>query len=45
MKLCVFDLDHTLVNSPLGRTLNLRGINAKVIEGGRIKVGDLARKI
>ena len=35
----------TFVNSPLGRTLNLRGINAKVIEGGRIKVGDLARKI
>src|SRR6266536_1576645 len=26
----------TFVNSPLGRTLNLRGINAKVIEGGRI---------
>src|SRR5881394_1469633 len=35
----------TLVNSPLGRDLNLRGINAKVIEGGRIKVGDVARKI
>jgi MOSC domain-containing protein YiiM len=35
----------TFVNSPLGRKLNLRGINAKVIEGGRIKVGDLARKI
>ena len=35
----------TLVNSPLGRDLNLRGINAKVIEGGRIKVGDVARKV
>jgi hypothetical protein len=33
------------VNSPLGRKLNLRGINAKVIAGGRIKVGDVARKI
>jgi len=32
------------VNSPLGRELNLRGINAKVIEGGRIKVGDIVRK-
>ena len=32
------------VNSPLGRELNLRGINAKVIEGGRIRVGDIVRK-
>jgi hypothetical protein len=33
------------VNSPIGRQLNLRGINAKVIENGRIRVGDLARKL
>ena len=33
------------VNSPLGRELHLRGINAKVIAGGRIRVGDIARKI
>ena len=33
------------VNSPLGRELNLRGINAKVIESGRIKVGDIVRKV
>ena len=32
------------VNSPLGRQLHLRGINAKVIAGGRIRVGDIARK-
>ena len=33
------------VNSPLGRELHLRGINAKVITAGRIRVGDVARKI
>jgi hypothetical protein len=33
------------VNSPLGRQLNLRGINAKVIQPGRIRVGDVARRI
>ena len=33
------------VNSPLGRERHLRGINAKVISGGRIRVGDVARKI
>jgi hypothetical protein len=33
------------VNSPLGRRLNLRGINAKVIRPGVIRVGDVARKI
>ena len=32
------------VNSPLGRQLNLRGINARVIRGGRVRVGDLLRK-
>jgi hypothetical protein len=28
------------VNSPVGRELNLRGINAKVVQGGKIRVGD-----
>lgn len=34
-----------LVNSPLGRQLHLRGINARVVEGGAIRVGDAVRKI
>jgi hypothetical protein len=33
------------VNSPLGRQRNLRGINAKVIQPGVIRIGDTARKI
>lgn len=33
------------VNSPLGRQLHLRGINAKVVRPGVIRVGDRARKI
>lgn len=32
------------VNSKLGGELHLRGINAKVIEPGRIKVGDAVKK-
>src|SRR5258707_251085 len=32
------------VNSPLGKQLHLRGINARVIQGGIIRVGDVARK-
>jgi hypothetical protein len=32
------------VNSPLGKSLRLRGINAKVVQGGIIHVGDLVRK-
>ena len=32
------------VNSRHGRKLNLRGINAKVVEPGRVRVGDVARK-
>jgi len=40
-----FGLDAmTFVNSPLGRQLNLRGINAKVVQPGTIRVGDLAKK-
>jgi len=33
------------VNSPTGKQLCLRGINAKVIQGGVVKVGERARKI
>ena len=32
------------VNSPLGKQLHLRGINAKVVQAGKIRVGDVARK-
>jgi MOSC domain-containing protein YiiM len=32
------------VNSPEGRRLNLRGINARVVEPGTIRVGDVATK-
>jgi hypothetical protein len=32
------------VNSPAGKELNLRGVNATVITGGRIRVGDAIRK-
>jgi hypothetical protein len=33
------------VNSPVGRALNLRGINAKVIHPGAIRVGDAVAKV
>jgi hypothetical protein len=33
------------VNSPLGRELCLRGINARIIKSGVIRVGETARKI
>jgi MOSC domain-containing protein YiiM len=33
------------VNSPVGRQLHLRGINARVVEPGLIRVGDVAWKI
>lgn len=33
------------VNSIIGKELHLRGINAKVVQGGAIQVGDVARKI
>ena len=33
------------VNSPLGRALNLRGINARVTQNGVIRRGDVARKV
>jgi len=33
------------VNSPDGRALNLRGINARVVVAGTVRVGDAVRKI
>ncbi len=33
------------VNSPQGKQLHLRGINAKVVRGGVIRVGDVVKKI
>ena len=33
-----------LVNSEVGRTLNLRGINARVVRGGTVRTGDTIRK-
>ena len=32
------------VNSEVGRQLHLRGVNARVVEPGTIRVGDIARK-
>jgi len=40
-----FGLDATqFVNSPLGRELQLRGVNARVVRSGVIRVGDVAKK-
>lgn len=33
------------VNSPAGRELNLRGVNARVVRSGRVWIGDRARKL
>jgi len=33
------------VSSPVGRELDLRGINARVIEPGVVRTGDSVRKI
>lgn len=35
----------TFVNSEIGKSLNLRGINAKVVCGGRVETGDVLRKL
>ena len=41
-----FGVDATKwVNSPVGRELQLRGINARVVQSGTIRVGDVARKV
>ena len=40
-----FGLDATqFVNSPLGRELQLRGVNARVVQSGVIRVGDVVKK-
>ena len=33
------------VNSPEGKRMHLRGINAKVVQGGAIRVGDTVKKL
>jgi hypothetical protein len=33
------------VNSPVGRELQLRGVNGKVVKPGTIRLGDVARKV
>lgn len=33
------------VNSPVGKQLHLRGINAKVVQAGLVRVGDIVKKI
>lgn len=33
------------VNSPVGKELHLRGINARVVQGGKIRCGDIIRKL
>ena len=33
------------VNSPIGRELRLRGLNAKVIEGGTVRLGDTVARL
>ena len=41
-----FGLDAMLfVNSPVGKALRLRGLNAKVAQPGVIRVGDVAKKL
>jgi hypothetical protein len=41
-----FGVDATkFVNSPVGRELHLRGINARVVQSGTIRVGDVVRKL
>jgi MOSC domain-containing protein YiiM len=41
-----FGLDaQRFVSSPEGRRLNLRGINAKVVRPGVVRVGDVVRKV
>jgi hypothetical protein len=33
------------VNSPMGKRLHLRGINARVVQPGVVRVGDIVRKV
>jgi MOSC domain-containing protein YiiM len=34
-----------LVNSEVGRALNLRGVNARVVQPGAVRTGDTVRKL
>ena len=36
---------HKFVNSPEGKPLRLRGVNARVIQAGTIRVGDVVKKL
>ena len=36
---------HKFVNSPEGRKLRLRGVNARVVQSGEIRVGDVLGKV
>lgn len=41
-----FGLDAlTFVNSPIGKQMRLRGLNARVVQPGTIRVGDVVRKL
>ncbi len=33
------------VNSPIGKELRLRGLNARIVQAGKIRVGDIVKKI
>jgi len=33
------------VNSPTGRALRLRGLNARIVHGGTVRTGDAVRKV
>lgn len=33
------------ISTPLGKSLRMRGVNAKVIQAGQIKVGDVVKKV
>lgn len=33
------------VNSPEGKQLHLRGVNAKVVQGGKVRAGDVVKKL
>jgi hypothetical protein len=35
----------TFISSPVGKELQLRGVNAKVVQAGVIRVGDVAKKM
>jgi MOSC domain-containing protein YiiM len=36
---------HRFVNSDVGKALRLRGLNARIVEAGPVRPGDVARKL